>query len=89
MDIIFFTLATHIYLMLKDEWKRYIRCCQVAKKTGLMFVRVRHQQSALTKTYINREKLFSNRKKLWNSKLIRKLLLTVNMTILKEFIPKI
>lgn len=50
-----------------------------------MFVEVEYQQSALTKLYIDKRKKLKNEKKSWNSKLMKKLLLTITVANLKRF----
>ena len=53
-----------------------------------MFIEVKHQQSAVIELYINKKGKPRKKKKLWNSKQIGKLLLTITMVDLEQFTPK-
>lgn len=50
-----------------------------------MFIEVGHKQLALTRPYMNKRRKSRNEEKLWNNKLIGRLLLTVTVTDSKLF----
>ena len=88
MGVIIFHPATQVNSILENRWKIYFGRYQVSKRTYTMFVDVGYQRSAPIRPYINRERESRNEKRPWNSKLIRKLLLTVIVADLEWFTPK-
>ena len=53
-----------------------------------MFIKIRHYWLALTGLYINKKREPTNKKILWNGRLIRKLLFTIIVTDPEDFILK-
>lgn len=56
MSGIFLSLAIQVNLMLKDGYQKYFKRQQNGKKTGAVFDIMRCQQTAPTKSYINKGK---------------------------------
>ena len=78
--------------MLEDGRQGYFRHHQIGKRTCAIFNDMGYQQTASPGPYMDRggEPINqpSNKKKPWNGKLIRKLLLTVTVTDPEWFTPK-
>lgn len=83
ISVFLLSWAILIHLTLKDRWRRYFRCYQIDKRTRAKFEGIEHQQTILLELYINSRSepidQPGNKKKPWNGKLIRRLLITVTM----------
>ena len=92
MGVILFYVAIQVFLMMEDIWQRYFRYCQIDKRAYVIFDSIRHQQTVQPKPYIDRGgkpiNWPSNNGKPQNSKLIKKLLLTVTVADPKQFTLK-